>query len=142
MIDWAKFIQAGFSSVNEKDNAYKERKAYKPELEPKDGNLDIKWYKKNGLRYYTVVCRCGNNRMLYHENGIRCHICGRFHKHEYFNLMSQKARQESRSVGGKIEQIPQPMKTQYEFSIQSRNLKQRRISLANKLRGFARLGSG
>jgi hypothetical protein len=142
MIDWHKFIKAGFSNESEVNNALKERQAYKPETEAKEGNLEIKWYKKNELRYYTVVCRCGNNRMLYHENGIRCHICGRFHKHEYFNLISQKAKKASRNEGGKIEQIPQPMKRQYELSIQNRNIRQRRVLATNKLRGFSRVGSG
>jgi len=109
MINWEKFIQAGFEKSEEKVKSDLELLKYGPENIVKENSLEIRWYEKDGLKYFTVVCRCGNNRMLYHENGIRCHMCGRFHSHDSFNKKRLEARKKAKNYDGRIEQLPQPM---------------------------------
>jgi len=108
-MNWEKFIRDGFGSENEKKDAEKYLKTYQPTIITKDDDLHLKWYMKEQMKYFTVVCACGNNRMLYHENGIRCHICGRFHSHENFLRMKNKARKEANNLRSLVEQIPQPL---------------------------------
>lgn len=124
-MSWLDFIKKGFGSNNEYTLAVKDLNKYGAAKIAKDDELEIKWYTKDKLKYYTVVCRCGNNRMLYHESGIRCHICGRFHSHENFNKMSQKARSSAKMNDGTIQQIPQPY-----VGVQRRNLQKRRSIIA------------
>lgn len=108
-IDWDKFILAGFGhKEQEKLAAENELQKYGPDYKPKDDELEVMWYTKDGLKYFTVVCRCGNNRMTMHEGGVRCQICGRFHSHENFNKKRMQARKISKFNDGKMLKKPQP----------------------------------
>lgn len=109
MTDWSKFIIAGFTNEKEKLAADKELDKYGPTLQAKENELEVTWYTKDRLRYYTVVCRCGNNRMLYHENGVRCHICGRFHSHDNFNKHRLQAQKLAKQNDGETKVKPKPM---------------------------------
>jgi len=106
-IDWDRFVKAGFEKTSEVGRAKQELKQG-PELTPKDDNLFIRWEMRQGIKHYVVVCRCGNSRMLMHENGIRCHICGRFHSHKTFEKMKLEVKKLAKFEGAKILKNPQP----------------------------------
>ena len=108
-IDWDKFILAGFGhNAQEKLAAENELQKYGPDYKPKDDELEVMWYTKDGLKYFTVVCRCGNNRMTVHEGGVRCQVCGRYHSHDNYNKKRLHARKLSKFNDGKILIKPQP----------------------------------
>lgn len=81
-------------------------------LIPKNDNLHVYWYAKEmfgkKVKTFTVVCSCGCNKLLVHENGIRCTDCQGFHSHMAFQEAKMKAERARMMDDGKIEQIPQP----------------------------------
>jgi len=135
MIDWSKFIKAGFENESELLNANKDLNKNKAVKIAKDDELEVKWYSKDKVKYYTVVCRCGNNRLLYHDNGVRCHVCGRFHSHDNFSKKSHEAKNGAKFNDGKIAKIPQPM------AVQRIELQKRRHVLTSRQFGKRWLGA-
>lgn len=113
-IDWQQFIRNGYDRVSEVLSAQKDL-TKNIEYAPKDGNLFVTARIIGGIRHYVVVCRCGNSRMLVHENGIRCHVCGRFHTHTEYQKQKIEARKQAQTTDSKILTNPQPFQVQEEI---------------------------
>ena len=102
---------------------------------PTDNDLHVYWHYKDWggkkIKTYTVVCKCGNNKLLVHENGIRCIECQHFHTHDSFKKASDKARQagrmEGRHVKAGIERIPQPFLQQQAIFNRRRALLKQKV---------------
>ena len=63
----------------------------KENVEPKEGSLDIRWWKgKDRRKRYAICCSCGNIRLLKAQNGLRCHLCNSFHSWSEWNRLRVK----------------------------------------------------
>lgn len=108
VIDWNKFIQAGFEKPSEVIAARGHLTKYGIEEKAQEDNLFLREMTVNNRRIIAIVCRCGNARMTVHELGIRCHLCGGFHSHtSYLNLKS-KAKQMAKINNKFLNKNPQP----------------------------------
>jgi hypothetical protein len=94
------------------------------DIKAKDNNLYVYWYKEGPVKYFTVVCECGNNRLLIVENGIRCTKCGYFHTHDSFLKAKEKV---NRCKMGRdaTQQIPQPFIEQWKMWKRQRELRKK-----------------
>lgn len=110
---WESFISAGFLKSADENYAQKFLEKNTPTNDAKENELDIFYRYQDGIKYFTVCCLCGNSRMILHENGVRCHSCGRFHSHDNYNRMKLKVSKLARWGDGRKEVKPQPFIAQY-----------------------------
>lgn len=85
---------------------------YINKLVPKEDDLHLYWYKEKGQKFYTIVCSCGNNKLLVAKNGLRCQHCANFHSHKTFLTLKQQIKKivenPNNADTAAIEQLPQP----------------------------------
>ncbi len=68
---------------------------YEQKLVPSETALSVVrvWLVKTGGWAWTVVCHCGNAKLLLVGNyGVRCHDCGEYHSRNAYMRASEKAR--------------------------------------------------
>lgn len=57
--------------------------------------IDPKTMKKTGTSILAIVCRCGSNRLLKAEKGIRCQSCAKLHSHDSYYRVKEELKQEA-----------------------------------------------
>src|SRR3990167_6287802 len=79
----------------------------------KENNLDIGYFYRNEKdkllkrRAYIVVCRCGNEKLMFAPGAVRCQSCGRGHDYGTLLKYKQKAEKLAKFSDGRRGRIKQ-----------------------------------
>lgn len=74
-----------------------------------EGELEIRYEVKNGVKHYTIACgKCGCNHLFMFDNLLRCKECYFGHSYAAFLKLQERIYKDIRFNGGKIQELRQP----------------------------------